>query len=755
MTKANHRAGMKNLLIGRFCMVLAVLLLSVAVWAGEHPKLVILLDSYGRNVAPFSNVIAVFRTELLSQSPEAIDLHEISLETARFAQPEHEVPFVNFLRERFAGRNPDLVAAVGGPAFTFLVRHRDHLFADTPVLVTGVAEQILQSGALPRNTVVVPLRVDLQGLVEGILKVLPDTENIDVILGASALERFWLDECRRDFEPFSSRVKFTYLDQLPFKEIIRRVASLPAGSAIFFGLLVVDAAGTPYEPGEALKAIIASATAPVFALHETFFGIGTVGGRHLQERASALQATEAALHLLQGRMPASASSSALPSGAPVYDWRALQRWGIRENRLPPGSTVEFRPPSPWSLYRWHIAGGVILLIFQALLIARLLVQKRYRVRTERELKRSEQRLRLITNALPVLIAYVDSEQRYRFNNDAYKTWFGVNAEAALGRTIQEVVGERFYRSVRPYLERALSGEQVRFAQDIELGGGRMVSVEAIYVPDMDEVGAVRGLYILAMDVTERNLARQESKRLQDELLHAGRISTMGELAGALAHEINQPLSAIMSNAQAARRYLNAPTPDLEEVREILDDIVKEDARAGEVINRLRALLKKTKTEFESIDLNLLFREVVGLLHSDAVIRNVTVSTELDPLLPLVRGDRIQLQQVALNLMLNAFEAMNERANGERGVLIRTGRKDDQILAAVADIGHGIAAGEAEKIFKPFYTSKPQGLGMGLSICRSIINSHHGRLWVENNPDCGATFYFSLPAPAEELISKQG
>ena len=751
MTKTNHRAGIKNLLIGPLCMVLAALVLPAAGWAGEQPKLVILLDSYGRNVAPFSNVIAVFRTELLSQSPEAIDLHEISLETARFAQPEQEAPFVNFLRERFAGRHPDLVAAVGGPAFRFLVRHRDHLFADAPVLATGVAEQILQSGALPRNTVVVPLRVDLRGLAENILQVLPGTANIDVILGASALERFWIDECRRDFEPFSNRVRFTYLNDLPFKEIIRRAAGLPTGSAIFFGLLVVDAAGTPFDPGEALKTIIASANAPVFALHESFFGLGTVGGRHLPERASALQATEAALRLLQGRTPANISNSALPSGAPVYDWRALQRWGIGENRLPPGSTVEFRPPSPWALYRGHIAGGVILLIFQALLIARLLIQKRRRMHTERELARSEQRLRLITNALPVLIAYVDSEQRYRFNNDAYKTWFGVSAEEASGRTIREVVGERFYRSVRLYLERALSGEQVRFAHDIEMGGGRTVSVEAIYVPDIDEQGAVRGLYILALDVTERNLARQESKRLQDELLHAGRISTMGELAGALAHEINQPLSAIMSNAQAASRYLNAPSPDMDEVREILQDIVKEDARAGEVIHRLRSFLKKAKTEFELLDLNSVFQEVIGLLNGDAVLRGIAVAIELSPGLPPVSGDRIQLQQVALNLMVNAFEAVNERANGERQVLIRTGRKDDQILAAVTDNGRGVAAGDTERIFKPFFTSKPQGLGMGLSICRSIVNSHRGRLWVENNPSGGASFCFSLPIAAEESI----
>ena len=155
--------------------------------------------------------------------------------------------------------------------------------------------------------------------------------------------------------------------------------------------------------------------------------------------------------------------------------------------------------------------------------------------------------------------------------------------------------------------------------------------------------------------------------------------------------------------------------------------MKDDARAGEVIGRLRALLRKTNAEFESLDLNAVLGEVITLLLSDAVIRDVKIDLELDPLLPLVRGDRIHLQQVALNLVLNAFDAMNERPSGDRRVLIRTGLKDSQVLAAVTDNGTGICRGETDKIFKPFYTTKPHGLGMGLSISRSIINRHQCRI----------------------------
>jgi PAS domain S-box-containing protein len=379
------------------------------------------------------------------------------------------------------------------------------------------------------------------------------------------------------------------------------------------------------------------------------------------------------------------------------------------------------------------------------LVAQMFAGALARERAEHALVSSEKRLRLITNALPVLISYVGTDLRYRFNNEAYRAWFGVGPEEARGRTVPEVTGESFYNSFRPYIEQALAGERVRCALEVELADGRPLSVEAIYVPDVDEQGMVRGIYVMALDVTERNLARQETRRLQDELFHAGRVSALGELAGALAHEINQPLSAIMSNAQAARRFLDHPTPSLEEVQEILKDIALESSRASEVINHLRALLKKEKWAFAPLDLNLVLREVVTLLTSDAKRRGTWIALVLEPRLPAVRGDRIHLQQVALNLVLNAFEAMKERPEAERRVRIRTWRQGSQILTAVTDSGNGLPAGATDKIFEAFYTTKPSGLGMGLCICRSIIDAHRGRLWVENNADRGATFFFSLPA----------
>ncbi|MBI5897003.1 MAG: PAS domain-containing protein [Desulfobacterales bacterium] len=707
------------------------------------PKSVLILDSYGRNVAPISTVISVFRTELSARSPEPVDIQIVSLEMARFAQPDKAQLFINFLRERFAEQTPDLVVSAGGPAAGFVTEHRNQLFPGTPVLIAGVAEQVLGRAARLDNAVVAPMRIGLRSVIEGILQLLPRTKKVAVIMGTSQLENFWVDECRKAFAPFSNRVHFEYLDQLSFEEIQRSVAGLPSDTAIFYGLMIMDKAGVLFDPAEALKAVIAEAKAPVFVLHESFFGFGAVGGRLISERAAGLQAADIALQLLGGTPAARIAAAPQDLSPPQYDWRALRRWNISENLLPPGSAIRFRQPSLWELYGGGIFAGLILLLLQTLLIARLFIQRNRLRLAEGNLAQSEQRLRQITNSLPVLIAHIDNLQRYRFLNDAYEEWFGVITQEALGRTIREVVGERFYQSIATEVTRVLTGEPVRFAKEVELDNGRSLSIEAIYVPDMDALGNVFGFYALVMDVTDRDRARQESRRLHDELLHAGRISTMGELAGALAHEINQPLSAIMSNAQAAKRFLDAA--DLDEVKEILPDIVNEAARAGEVIKRLRALLKKSSTTLEPVDLNAIIGEVVALMNSNAVGRNVMVVTDPDPNLPLVRGDRIQLQQVVMNLMLNAFEAMQELPRASRRIQIRTFLKASAPTVAVADTGCGVAAGDIAKIFNPYHTSKPQGMGMGLSICRGIIHRHQGRIWVEDNVDGGASFYFTLPA----------
>jgi C4-dicarboxylate-specific signal transduction histidine kinase len=248
---------------------------------------------------------------------------------------------------------------------------------------------------------------------------------------------------------------------------------------------------------------------------------------------------------------------------------------------------------------------------------------------------------------------------------------------------------------------------------------------------------------VSIDISERKAAELEAAQHRAELTHLTRVTTLSELSGSLAHELNQPLAIILSNAQAAQRLLVQAPPDVAEVREILTDIVAEDRRAGEVIRRLRALLKRGETVLLPLSLNDVITEVLQLTNAELIERGVTVVRDLAPDLPMIAGDRVQFQQVVLNLILNGADAMSANASGARCLHVTTARHNNAVRASVRDEGCGLPA-DVERLFEPFFTTKAQGLGLGLAICRSIMDAQQGRLWAEPHPERGAIFYLEVP-----------
>ena len=259
----------------------------------------------------------------------------------------------------------------------------------------------------------------------------------------------------------------------------------------------------------------------------------------------------------------------------------------------------------------------------------------------------------------------------------------------------------------------------------------------------------------SVDITQRKLAELEAARHRNEMAHLSRVTTVGELSGSLAHELNRPLGAILSNAQAAQRMLANGGVDVAEFREILNDIVSEDKRAAEVIRRLRLWLQKGEVQQHSLRINKVVRDVLKLIRTDLISQNVSVDTELARDLPTVTGDPVQLQQVLVNLVVNACDAMADCDIPERELRIRTGIENggDAVIVSVTDCGGGIQVKEVEQIFEPFFTTKAKGMGLGLSVCRTIIAAHRGKLWATNNAERGATFHFTLPkdASAKEVL----
>jgi C4-dicarboxylate-specific signal transduction histidine kinase len=260
---------------------------------------------------------------------------------------------------------------------------------------------------------------------------------------------------------------------------------------------------------------------------------------------------------------------------------------------------------------------------------------------------------------------------------------------------------------------------------------------------------VEAVLAIGRDLTEHVLASEALREAQAELAHVTRVTTLGELAASIAHEVNQPLAAVVANAEACLRWLGRGTPDLDAARRSVEWIIDDSNRASEVIRRVRALANKTDIEKAPLDIDDVIMEVIALVQRELTSHRISLRMGLAPALPMILGDRVQLQQVIINLVMNGIEAMQSVTDRPRELAIRS-RQDEtqQVLVSVTDCGVGISVEDADRLFNPFFTTKSSGMGMGLSICRSIVEAHGGRLWATANIPHGATFQLSLPVNAD-------
>jgi len=364
------------------------------------------------------------------------------------------------------------------------------------------------------------------------------------------------------------------------------------------------------------------------------------------------------------------------------------------------------------------------------------------------LRTSELRFRAVVEAVPSAILLVDEKGAITLANAQAEAVFGYPRAELVARPVEMLMPQRVRE---PHVglrgtyasdprTRAMGTRRELFACGKD---GSEFPVEVALSP----MATDEGFFVLAsvVDITERRRFERTTALQRDELAHMSRVAMLGELSGSLAHELNQPLTAILSNAQAAQRFLAQSPPRVDKLAEILSDIVKSDHRAGAVIQRLRSMLRKEEPQRQSLDINDVVEESLRLMRSDLLNRRVVVGHDFADGLPAVHGDRNQLQQVLLNFMMNGCDAMDGRET-DRRLLVRTQRTaHGNVEVCVADSGAGIPLADLNRIFEPFVTTKSNGLGMGLAICRSIVDAHGGRLWATNNADSGATLHIELPA----------
>jgi len=347
-------------------------------------KAVFILHSFGNEVDFFGEVAASFRTELTRLAPYSVEFFEAAVETARFTEVDNEAPLAGYLQTLFDEHQIDLFVAIGGPAVTFALRHHDELLADTPLVLSGTEQRVVEQAADGRYSAALTAQLDLPGSIDNILRLLPDTEQVVVVLGDSPLSRFWLRQTQVAFAPYTDRLRFTWTNDWSLDELLARAAALPPGSVIYFGELWVDAAGVPYAAHSALERLHGVADAPIFGLFGSQMGRGIVGGPLVSEAEVGRLTATAALRVLDGGPSKPTESVMTVAGPPVYDARELDRWGIPADRLPLDSTVLFRPTSLWQEHRFTFLSVAGIIALQAALITGLLVQHRRRRAAEEE-----------------------------------------------------------------------------------------------------------------------------------------------------------------------------------------------------------------------------------------------------------------------------------------------------------------------------------------------------------------------------------
>jgi PAS domain S-box-containing protein len=362
---------------------------------------------------------------------------------------------------------------------------------------------------------------------------------------------------------------------------------------------------------------------------------------------------------------------------------------------------------------------------------------------EQEVRREYAQLAAIYNSAPVGLAFVDTQLRYISINDQLAEINARQADAHLGRTVREVL-PHLADTLEPIFRRVIATGQPVVDNELQgaiASGPRDERTWLVsYYPVQDSQGTILGVTVVVQKVTERR--RVEEAR--QELAHTSRLALVGELTASIAHEINQPLGAILSYADAGELLLNSAPESLAQVRQIFEYIRRDDLRANEVIRRLRALLRKHEMEMLPVDVNDLVSDVLLLIRAESRRRHVTIDIQFAASLPLVQGDKVHLQQVVLNLLLNGMDAMAD-VPGEKELTVRTAlNQDGCVEIAISDVGVGIPQDRLPRIFEPFYSTKNNGMGLGLTISRSLIEAHGGRIWAENNSGAGATFRLALP-----------
>jgi PAS domain S-box-containing protein len=524
-------------------------LMTIRAVAAE-PKRVLVVHSFGNAAPPFTTASTAFETALTEEMGESVDLDEVSLDVARYATLDMEEALVELMRKRQARWQPDLVVPIGSPAGIFVAQYRDRLFPTrTPIIYTGMDQRRLPPDAL-HNATFIGASYDLPGAVEDILQVAPATTNIVVVIGATPLEQFWTDVLRREYQPLTNRVSFTWFNDLSFDQMLERSAKLPPHSFMLLILLMRDATGVTHNADEALRRIHEVANAPVNGLFKNQLGMGIVGGRLYADELEGIESARIAVRILRGEPAWSFPPQVVPPSRPQYDWRELERWNISENRLPAGSVVLFRELTIWERYTGRIVLLISALVAQGVMISLLLANRARRRRAEQSLRESGNRLQAILDTAVEGIITINERGIIESVNEATVRIFGYSAAEIIGRNVSMLLPSPFQQEH----DQDLANHR-RSRQPKNVGNGRELrgrrkdgSVFPIDLAISEIVLANRRIFTgFVRDVTERKEAERTAREFGGRLIRAQE-AERARLARELHDDITQRLARLAIDA---------------------------------------------------------------------------------------------------------------------------------------------------------------------------------------------------------------
>ena len=562
---------------------IAVTLLAFAAGnaTAAEPKRVLLLHSFGWNFQAEDAFGDYLRTDLAEKSPYALDAYEVLLEIARFNDGERDEAFVSYLRTLFASRPPDLIITMVSPAARFIQRHRRDLFPSTPVIFAALDARAIKDATLTANDTTVAVSIDLNAVIENILRTLPNTTTLAVVIGDAPIEKFWVNEFLHAFQPFERRVKSVFMNELSFGEIQKRVAALPPASAIYFGDLVIDAQGVPYRQEEVLARLHAAANAPIFGQYDYQLGGGVIGGPLLSVHDLSRKTAEVAAQILAGASPSDIKTPPQKLGEPEFDWRELQRWGVQQANLPPGSTIRFREPTLWEQYRWYLLAAAGFSGLEAILIVGLLLNRLWLRRAHARLRTSEEGMSLAAIAAKLRFWVWDiprDEVRASESDWSSGNWY--SAQPVQFDHFIDAVHADDRESLRQAVRRALEGDgQYETEYRVMSQDSTVRWIAARGRIEFDYYGKPRQLRGISIDITERRRAADEARDLNGRLITAHE-DERARLAHALHDDVTQRLALLAIDAGRKEKGLG-DTIAGEAMRSIRHDLVQlsEDVHA--------------------------------------------------------------------------------------------------------------------------------------------------------------------------------